>query len=380
MQLRIGGTIKFTDRYIALSRGRSPVKIPNKGTLPPGQFAAPVEFDQLTGTFDRATRANVQATAEQGAQAFDGIAVPMQAALARAPSALDQARAVLADLGADRESLHTLVTSADSTVHAIDTADPGIAQLVSGTATTFAAVAGQNQALRDLLAELPAALSTARTTLSRADRTLRAAGGLSRRLSPGVVEVRRITPALNAMLPVFQRVGGDATSTLRTLKTAAPDLNNLLDEVRTLMPEVGSISKQAAMEVHCIRPYAPDVMAFLADWSAGFAASSDGKDHYLRAELGTFPFPNASPLNSEQVAKTFTGMHSVLPFPPGYGSGHPWFIPECKLGPETVDPAKDPENKTGLPMYPKKFLAENPALRGDTGTGGKYDPPWNGKP
>ncbi|MCW2854385.1 MAG: hypothetical protein JWM84_4049, partial [Nocardioides sp.] len=91
MQLRTGGTIKFTDRHIDLRPGTSRRVLREGGTLPAGRFTVPVEFDELFGTFDAKTRRGLRATLDTGGAVLGRAKEELGATLDAAPPAVRQA-------------------------------------------------------------------------------------------------------------------------------------------------------------------------------------------------------------------------------------------------------------------------------------------------
>lgn len=357
LQLRVGGAIKFTDRYVDLRRGRSARVVGEGGRV--RHFVAPTDVDELLFAFDRDTRAGLRDLLRNGGATFGD--ADLQGALKAAPPAAASARAVVDDLGGDPGTLASLVRSADRVTAAVARSRPGVDELLSGAATTFTAVAREAGGVRAAIGEAPATLDAVRGTLGRADTTLRAASGLTARLAPGVTEVRRLAPGLRGTLARLVQVGPDARRTVRTLGGAAPDLDALLDTARPLLPRLRAIGIQGEDALGCIRPYAPEIAGLFTTWGTGIWANTDGKDHYVRAEVGTYPFPNALPGGSAQLTSTFPGLSVSFPRPPGQIAGQPWYQPQCDIGPESGDPAHDPETGAKA-MYPPDFFAgrENP--------------------
>jgi phospholipid/cholesterol/gamma-HCH transport system substrate-binding protein len=349
-RLRFGGTVRLSGRYVELrppARGGDP--IPDGGEIhatddtdPEDFVTSPEEFDDIFRTFGPSTRRNLKAMLGEGGVALGSAADEFRRALDEAPPALSRARALLEDLGADRGALDTLVRSSDRVAAAVDDSDPDVGRLVAGAGTTFAAVASQSRELERALAGLPETLTTTRHTLAGADRTLNAAADLTRRLSPGVDEVRRLASPLAGALGGVVDVGPDARQTLTTLRGAVPDLNPFLGRARRLMPAIGSIGRQASTQLNCIRPYTPEIINFLVSWVSVWGGS-EPKDHFARVWVVPPPIPNGSTMTPEQVAETIPGITSVYPRPPGQIVGQPWFQPQCGAGPEALDPSQDPE-------------------------------------
>jgi phospholipid/cholesterol/gamma-HCH transport system substrate-binding protein len=216
-------------------------------------------------------------------------------------------------------------------------------ELVSGAGSTFAAIGEQAQALQSALTETPGTFASLRQTLARADQTLGAADALSRTLRPGVAALGTLTAPLQSMLSSLVAVGPDARQTLATAGAAAPDLVSVLSRTEGLMPVLGNASQQAAKQLACIRPYAPEIAGFASDWGAGAWSRGDQKDKYVRAALGASPVPYATTLNSGQLHGLVAGVKKVEFRPPGELVDQPWFQPHCGTGPEVLSPGYDPE-------------------------------------
>jgi ABC-type transporter Mla subunit MlaD len=343
--LRGGGTISYSNRYIEVARAATGGPALGDGdTIPTTDFTVPVEFDQLLGTFTPKVRGDLSALLGRGGVTFRIARPDLRRAIEAAPPALTQASFVLADLDSNEAALDTLVRSTDRVVNAVHGADPGVGQLVSGAATTFDAIASQASALQATLTSAPPTLIAARATLAHADRTLTAAGELARRLAPGVDQVRGIASPLNSVLGTVVQVGPDAVSTLATVRHSAPDVSSLLTTATPLMPKLTSIGRQAVPQLGCIRPYTPDVVAFITNWGDWLSAT-DGRDRYGRANVQAIvPAPyNAVTASPATIVKDFPGLTYGFPYPPGYNAGQPWFLPQCGAGPDALNPAKDPE-------------------------------------
>lgn len=344
--LRWGGTANFSNRYIALTRGRARTTWEAGGRLPAKTLDVPVEFDGLLRTFNAEVRADMKGMLDVAGPALLTAKPHLRRALVDAPPALEQARLVLGDIDDERRALDTLVRTSDRVLSAVDSAQPGVREVLSGAAGTFQAIAAEERDLRTTIDRAPVAFAQVRRTLARANPTLVAARDLTRRLKPGIAQVRAIAPSLNRTLRTLEDVGPDARSTLASLGAAAPDLNPLLDRVRALSPQLQSIGDQADEQLDCIRPYMPDIMGFASIWGDFFAAP-DGKDKLWRAQVQAFlpMLGNAMPYTPADAKKLFPGLEYGFPRPPGTNAGQPWFLPECGAGPDALDPSKDPETK-----------------------------------
>jgi phospholipid/cholesterol/gamma-HCH transport system substrate-binding protein len=341
---RWASTIAFSNRYVSLVPPREAGNgtVPEGGTIPPSDVTRTVEIDRVVSDFDRPARRNLRATIDASGRALDKAKGALQDTLDAAPPAVAEADAVFADLSAGDAELRQLIGSADTVVHAIRASDPDTGRLLTGAATTFDALSDRATQLERVLEQMPATLDAARETLATADGTLQRADDVTQRLAPGVAEVRRLAAPLNATLSTLVDVGPDARATLASLRRAAPQLNPLVDRLRTLMPSIKGVGVQGDKAVNCIRPYAPEIGNFGVVWGA-FNNTGDDKDRWFRAKGVAYPVPVASPLSPKQVTDLMPQLDYGFPRPPGFVANQPWFQPQCNLGPETLDPAKDPE-------------------------------------
>jgi ABC-type transporter Mla subunit MlaD len=343
-RFRWAGTIAFTNRYVELDLPHPSGRWISNGGAISGQDVVPsVEVDQVTDLFNSSSRRDLRSLLDQAGPALAAAKPGLEGTLGFAPAALQQARAVLSQLGGDPAQLDTLVRTTDSVVHAVQTSNPGVGQLVSGAATTFHALANQADVLGRTLVELPATLDAARGTLAHANHTLLAANALLVTLAPGVAQVRRLSTPLDSLLGTIVNVGPDAIATLASVKRAVPYLNPLLDRARQLIPQLGSIGRRGATELACIRPYAPEAAGLASTWT-GFIQYGDKTDKYARVNGGAYPYASSdTTLTSAQIVKLFPNLKYVFPAPPGEVAGHPWFIPSCGVGPDSLNASKDPE-------------------------------------
>jgi ABC-type transporter Mla subunit MlaD len=345
MQLRWGGTVSFSNRYIALSPARGTARSYREGAaFDAADFSVPVEFDSVLRMFGARTRSDLADMLRQSGQALQPAEPELRRALDVAPDALTQAGHVLRDLDDQRAALGRAVRSGDEVLAAVNAADPGTKQLLTATGRTLDAVADQADDLREGIANMPHTFANVRDTLRRADPTLDAVRRLAARLGPGITSVHRAAVPLAGVLRTVRRVAPDATGTLRSLRGASPDLTRLLDKLGALSPSLRSIGKQSVDNLECIRPYTPDIVSFFTDWG-DFFSNPDGKDEMIRATVQQFlPGPtNADAKTPAEAKKLFPGLEYGFPRPPGTNAGQPWFLPECGAGPDALDPAKDPE-------------------------------------
>lgn len=365
LQLRWGTTISYGARFVDLKLG--PVgapAIPDGATIPTRDVSTPVEFDDFTRTFDARTRRDLKALLERAGDNVRAAGPQLRTMLPKAVPAVQQGDAVVSDLNDEGDALTTLVRSADQIVDAIDVANPTVGDLVNNTSRVFRTTAAEARDLRRTLAQTPTTLVRARRTLDVADATLAAAGALARDIRPGVTELKHAVPTVNHTLTTLSHVAPNLRATLRTVHQAAPDVNDLLRRATTLTPQLASIGHQAAPEVGCIRPYAPEIAGFATGW-ADFTNGADADGRYARANVTSIiPAPyTAAPQTSDELTKAFPSLLYSFPRPPGMNAGQPWLQPQCQAGPDALDASKDPEARRPgepRPKFMEPFARRHP--------------------
>lgn len=343
---RWAGTIAFTNRYVELQP-----PAPGGPTLPEGavlrgsDVIPSVEVDQIAALFDAPGRADLEHLLRNTGASLHAARPELPGALREAPAALDQAQGLLRELGDDRESLDTLVRSADSVVHAIATSRPGLRQLLEGTGRTLAAVGRRRPELETVLRDAPRTLAVTRRTLQRADGTLRTADVVLRDLRPGVRELRRISTPLSRTLSTARRVVPDASRTVGTLGRATKDLDPLLRSAVPLLQRTAPVAEEAARQLDCIRPYAPELAGLASNWT-GFEIYGDDRDKFARVNGAVYPHPtSATPADSKEWTSIVPGLDYAFFRPPGHAAGQNWYVEGCGITAADMDPANDPEGR-----------------------------------
>jgi ABC-type transporter Mla subunit MlaD len=349
MRLRWGGTISYLQRYVEVFAGPPRAAAYADGaTVPSAAFQAPVEFDTLIDDFGPRLRGSLHQMLTNAGDAMWAARAPLRDTVQRAPGAVEQAGALLADADSVRSQLTALVSSSAQVVGAIRQADPSIEQAATGAGETLTALASESGSLQATIGEAAGTFNHIRSTLHHVDPTIDLATSLSARLTPGIRELRQTVTPLDRLLQTITTVGPTAVTTLDTARGSAPQVTSLLTRSTELMPEISSIFGQALPQLGCIRPYTPDIAAFFTDWNR-FWDYNDGSNYYARVAPAAIAWAptNASTYTPAQAAKLFPELQDQFPRPPGTNAGQPWFQPQCGAGPSALNPNNDPEARPG---------------------------------
>jgi virulence factor Mce-like protein len=347
LEIRYGGTVSFSNRYLLLTRGKDRAHLLSNGDeLPRNAVHVPVEVDAFINDFPTRTRKDFQRLLGNAAPVFEEAGDDLNRALApdKAPLVTTGAGKLTADLTQNVGELRTLVHSTGRVLTAADTANPDLRTLLDGFAQTADAIASESENLKTTLTQFPAALRQTRTTLGKADVTLRDAGDLTDELAPGVTQLRAAVKPLRALMARLRVVAPLGASSLRKAKDIAPVVPALIHATK-LMPTITSIAKQSAKQLDCLRPYAPELAHFGESWG-DFTGYTDSRDRIVRANAQNY-FPaafNSVPYTAGEAAKIFPGIDYGFPRPPGQLAHQPWYQPQCGITKDSIDPSKDPES------------------------------------
>jgi ABC-type transporter Mla subunit MlaD len=346
LEIRFGGTVSFSNRYLLLTRGKAAQDLANGDSLAPGAVKTPVEVDQFFDQFPEPVRKSYQKLIGNSAPVLKEGGPDLNRALApdKLPLVTTGAGKLTQDLTKDDASLRMLVRSTGRVLKAADTSSPDFGTLLTGFAQTATAIANQSTNLKTTLTQFPAALRQTRTTLGKAEVTLGDVQGLTDELGPGVTQLRAITRPLTKTLQTVRDVAPIGSRALR-LAGGVKGATRLLNQLTGRVPMLRRIFTQLDTEVGCLRPYTPDIVQFGQVWG-DFTDLADTRDRTVRAYVGNF-LPagiNNIPYTAGDAKKTFPGLRYAFPHPPGDLAAQPWFQPQCGITEKALDPNQDPES------------------------------------
>jgi ABC-type transporter Mla subunit MlaD len=348
VEIRLGGTVSYSNRYLLLTPGTTGPFVRDGGALPAANVHIPYEVDTLINELTAPVRGAIRGAIDGGAGLFARSDPQLNQLLTRGPALTGQLAGVVSDLNSDQLALGTLVRSTGRVVSAVETSDPDIRTLLDGLAGTVNAVASQSSALETGLWRLPQAISQTVLTLAHARTTLIHAVALTDTLAPGVRQLRQTTAPLTSVLETLRGVTPYAVSALAAPQRASlGDGAGLLRALASIAPTLRSTVSKAATQVGCLRPYTPEIVGFGETWG-DWMSPVDNSDHLIRAQIQSFlPATNNSTLYTPQYAVThFPGITYGFPRPPGELAGQPWFQPQCGVTPASLNPADDREAQT----------------------------------
>lgn len=278
------------NRYIALTPGpNSEPDIPDGGTITGADTTAPVDIDQLFNIFGPKERAALQKFIRGNADVYAGKAKLANRAYKFLNPSLSTSEKLFAELSSDSLALERLLVAGSRTFGALADRRADLTSLISNANATLQAIANRNTDLDTALADLPDTLRQGNTTfvnlraaLDDLDPLVAASYPATKNLAPFL---RRLRLVSEAGLPVFTDLGQivEKPGEHNDLADTLADLPPLQATGRKALPQAIAAMNASQDNVQFLRPYAPDLVAFLTKFGQ-VSAYFDGNSHYARVQ------------------------------------------------------------------------------------------------
>jgi phospholipid/cholesterol/gamma-HCH transport system substrate-binding protein len=315
----------IANRYIDLTLApQSAPAIPDGGVIGQDATTSAVDLDQIFDTFDPATRKDLQKVLEGSKKQYAGKGKQMNAGLLYLNPSLAASSRLFAELNYDTPLLERFVVASSKLVTDIADRRDDLAGLVDHLATTTTAIGSESQALGESIRQLPPFMRRANTTFLN----LRAALD---DLDPLVADSKPVAKKLRPFLAELRPLARDARPTLADLADALrrPGADNDLLELTNLQVplrdatvrdvEANGAKRQNAFaaitqslkdyipEIAAVRPYAPDAVGWMDDFSHSGIYDALGAASRVGIHASAFTLANGqlSPVPPELRGKAF---------------------------------------------------------------------------
>ncbi len=287
--LRWQGLIGTANRFVDISPAPNFKPELDDGAVISGdKTEAIVEIDQLFNTFDPKTRKGLDHFIQGFADWYAGQEKQASQSAKYFPPALASATRLFRELNRDSEDFQELLVETSKAMGAIEERSADLTGLVDNAGTTAAALSADTSSLRRVLVDLPPGLRQGSETFA----ALRgpAIDDLERfvvesepsaKVLPGFL--RRFRPLVSRSVPVFTQLrkmfnGPGAGNDLYDTMVDLPPLAKMADKA---FPRAQRSLRDSTPIWGFIRPYAPDLTAWLRSFG-GAMAPYDANGHYAR--------------------------------------------------------------------------------------------------
>jgi phospholipid/cholesterol/gamma-HCH transport system substrate-binding protein len=286
---------RFIDLQLGPDDGR---EIEDGGRIESDHTATAVELDEVFALFDKETRASLRGFVKGQADTLRGRGAELRRGIHYLNPALSTGSRVFQELTRDEPLLKRFVVDSATLVNALAARRGDLTGVVSNLNSTFGALGNQQAALADSIERLPPFLRRADTTfvnlrsaLNDVDPLVDAAKPAVRRLGPFLDQARLFArdgePTIRDLSRTIRSPG--ATNDLIELINSFPALSRVaLDDQnvngaqrRGAFPETSAALRAAAPTIAFGRPYTPDFVGWLDDFST--TGGYDAVGGYSRA-------------------------------------------------------------------------------------------------
>jgi ABC-type transporter Mla subunit MlaD len=200
-----------------------------------GCFQEQTEFDAINNTFDNKTRSAARENLVGFGGAFAGRGASLNDAIEGLRPLVENLGPVSRVLADPSTRLERFITSLARSAEIVAPVSDEQAQFFTNAAIAFDAIARDPEALKATISEGPPTLETAIDTLPRQRPFLAEFAELSRRLRPGVQDLRVALPVLNSAIDVGTPILARTPAMNRDLREVLVELDDLVAQTSTAL-------------------------------------------------------------------------------------------------------------------------------------------------
>lgn len=280
------------ETYVELTPGdRKGPKVPDGGSLNPGQVAPTVELDEILSTFDPKTRRAFQTWMESQAAAVRGRGSDINAFFGELPGFTDKFDKLFETLDAQDAATSKAIASTGEVFNALSEREGELRGLVTDSRRLFQVTDTRNKDLAAIFQKLPRFERESTETLPLLTDFGNHARPAIRQLQPAATAMEPAFRALNDLSPQFQGLFGQLQEVIDASEKGLPAFNRILKNLPPLLDDFQPFLKNANPMVRYIGQNKREVTGFFANVTASSQAYDLGdvvlggtkhNVHYLR--------------------------------------------------------------------------------------------------
>lgn len=287
--IRSPGLTSVASRYIDVNPGSAlKPQLPDNAVIPTTDTSGIVDIDEVFDALNANTRQGLSRLIRGFGAWYQGKSAQANLTAQYFPPALQAYTKLFDQINADTPTLDEFIAQTGQALGAIDQRAPQLTDLISQGRVTAQALSSDNQSLSEALSDLPSALNRGSATFARLrTKTLPALSQLIDATRPVTTPLSRFLPQLNPVLkaagPTFALLSQmfDKPGPNNDLYDALVELPQLANDVTHDFPRAINALQQATPIFEFVRPYIPDLVAWVVNWD-GIFAPYDADGHYAR--------------------------------------------------------------------------------------------------
>lgn len=287
------------ETYVELTPGnRKGRKVPDGGTLNPGQVSSTVELDEILSTFDAKTRKAFQTWMEAGSEAVRGRGADINAVFGRLPELTDKLNKLTATLDAQQAATTKAVSQTGEVFDALSEREGQLRGLVTDSERLFALTSSRNEKLGQIVRELPRFERESTDMLPRLTAFAKRATPAVEQLQPAATAMKPAFAALDDVSPEFQGLFAQLRPVISASEKGLPALNRILDGLPPVFGDFEPFLRNVNPAVEQLGKSKRELTGVLGNLTAatnsheiGGVEVQNGKGfiHFLRASLTVNP-------------------------------------------------------------------------------------------
>ena len=280
------------ETYVELTPGnRRGPKVPDNGSLNPGQVAPTVELDEILSTFDPKTRRAFQTWMESQAAAVKGRGPDINAFFGTLPGFTEKFDKLFETLDAQDAATSKAIASTGEVFNALSEREGELRGLVTDSQRLFQVTDQRNDDLARIFQRLPRFERESTKTLPLLTDFGNHARPAIRQLQPAATAMEPAFTALNELSPQFEGFFGQLQAVVDASEKGLPAFNRILKNLPPLLDDFQPFLKNANPMVKYIGNNKREVTSFFANTTAAseavdltdVLARAKTPVHYLRA-------------------------------------------------------------------------------------------------
>jgi phospholipid/cholesterol/gamma-HCH transport system substrate-binding protein len=292
--IKQGSLSGIANRYVDLQLGpANGAEIDDGGVIGSDQTATAVELDQIFNLFDKRTRTGLQDFFKGSATMLHGRGKELRGAVHYLNPALSTGSRLFQELTRDDALLERFLVDSGSLVNALAERRQDLTGVVGNLNATFGALGRQQDALAESVQRLPPFMRRANTTfvnlrsaLDDVDPFVDASKPAVRRLGPFLEQARLFArdgePTIRDLSRTITRAGPN-NDLVELIKSFPPLAHVAMDgqhvngaDRRGAFPETTDALNSAAPTIAFGRPYTPDFVGWMDDFSTTGGYDANG--------------------------------------------------------------------------------------------------------
>jgi len=241
-----------------------------------------VELDDVMAMLDAPTRKKVSDLLASLQQTTNGSESDINTTLREAGPAVEALGGVLRGIGSDGPAIKSLVRELASVTDTVAARRDRLASSIRSLDALTSRVGQERTALQKTLSQLPSTLDTATQTLGDVPGPVDRTRTLLRDLRPFADRLPNMAANLSPVLTDLRAAAADLGPTLDGAAQLLTITPGLFDVAHQTFPDISATLKQAGPMIAFLRPYTPELIGWLSNWTSVFA-SQNGAGNYARA-------------------------------------------------------------------------------------------------